>query len=44
MSCGPEVGNFFELAAEGVCKGVSGGEGLMDVAPFVVEGGGVGVG
>jgi hypothetical protein len=44
MSCGAEAGGFFELIVEEVCKGVSGGEGAMDVVPFVVEGGGVGVG
>jgi hypothetical protein len=44
MSCGAEAGDFFELVAEGVCEGVGGGEGPIDVVPFVVEGGGVGVG
>jgi hypothetical protein len=44
MSCGPGECSFLELVAVGVGKGVGEGEGPMDVVPFVVEGGGVGVG
>ena len=37
MSCGATAGDFFEEVAEEVWEGVGGGEGAMDVVPFVVD-------